>query len=251
MKRLFIAVSIGLVVTITGCDRGTSGGPGASDPPSKSNVLRQSEETFSLVVPPTSLDQGETQTVSVEIKRGKNFGQDVSLRLASLPMGVTMDPANPVFKHGDMTAKFTLKATEDAALGDFTVAVTGRPATGAEAVSELKLSVALSDSKKAEKLAADSQAIMRQEYVVAAQKRLDQFTEQFSMMKEHTAEADIPSKTGSELKTSSELRVSNAETKLDVAKSKFNELKSSSGDLWDECKVQMEKAFDDLKSVFV
>jgi hypothetical protein len=54
---------------------------------------------------------------------------------------VTLDPASPVIKHGDTEAKITLKAADDAAVGDFTLKVTGHPTKGADAANEFKLTV--------------------------------------------------------------------------------------------------------------
>ena len=55
---------------------------------------------------------------------------------------MTIDSVNPVIKHGDTEAKLTFKAAADAALGDFTVKVTGHPTKGAHASNDFKISVA-------------------------------------------------------------------------------------------------------------
>ena len=80
--------------------------------------------------------------MSIGIERGKNFQEDVTLKFADGPKGVTLASANPVIMHGDTEAKVTLKATDDAALGDFTVKVTGHPTKGGDATNELKITVA-------------------------------------------------------------------------------------------------------------
>ena len=89
----------------------------------------------------TKLAQGEAKALSIGITRGKNIDQDVTLNFNELPKGVTIDPANPVIKHGDLDAKVTLNAAADAALGDFTVKVKGHPTTGPDASSDLKITV--------------------------------------------------------------------------------------------------------------
>lgn len=61
---------------------------------------------------------------------------------AELPAGVTVEPARPTVKKGGAEAKFTLKAADDAALGTFTVKVTGHPAAGADATHDFKFMVA-------------------------------------------------------------------------------------------------------------
>lgn len=147
MKNVRIALLVGALAVLTGCNQHTtSGGPGASKLGSAGTnkpLVGQGEETFSLKTPllSTKIKQGETKTVNIDISRGKNFDQDVTLKLHDLPKGVTIDPASPVIKHGDKEAKLTVKAADDAALGDFTVKVTGHPAKGADAESEFKLTV--------------------------------------------------------------------------------------------------------------
>jgi hypothetical protein len=102
------------------------------------------KDTFHLSVPllATTLNQGGPQTVSVGIRRDKKFDEDVIVHFAGLSTGVTLDPATSVLKHGDTEAKFTFKAANDAALGDFTIKVTGHPTKGADATMDLKLTVA-------------------------------------------------------------------------------------------------------------
>jgi hypothetical protein len=144
MKRSFAGLLVLALVTLTGCSQGTSGGPGVTNPPQKQPTYGEADDTFNLSVPlmSTTLHQGETKEVAVGIKRGKNFDGDVTLKFADGPKGVTLDSASPIIKHGDTEAKVTLKATDDAALGDFTIKVTGHPTKGADATNEFKITVA-------------------------------------------------------------------------------------------------------------
>jgi hypothetical protein len=114
-----------------------------SNTSAKAPLYGEADDTFNLSVPflSTTLKQGETKAVSMGIKRGKNFDQDVGLKFDGLPKGVTLDPASPVIKHGDTEAKLTLKAADDASLGDFTVKVTGHPTKGPDASTEFKITV--------------------------------------------------------------------------------------------------------------
>ena len=107
----------------------------------KLNVI--AKDSFTLNPPhlSTSLKQGEAKTVSIGIKRDKTFDQDVAIVFGDLPTGVTLEPADPVIKHGDSEAQIILTSADDAALGNFAVKVTGRPAVGADASNELKLTV--------------------------------------------------------------------------------------------------------------
>jgi hypothetical protein len=102
------------------------------------------KDTFTLSMPflSPSLKQGDERAVSIGIKRDKNFDQDVALSFADMPTGVSVEPTGPTIKNGDGEAKFTLKAADDAALGTFTVKVTGHPKTGADATREFKFTVA-------------------------------------------------------------------------------------------------------------
>ena len=54
---------------------------------------------------------------------------------------MSLASASPMIKHGDTEAKVTLKATDDASLGEFTIKVTGHPSKGADATSEFKITV--------------------------------------------------------------------------------------------------------------
>lgn len=101
------------------------------------------KDSFTLSVPyfATSLKQGETQPLTIEIKRDKAFGQEVALQFSDLPTGVTLDPQTMVLAPGDTEAHFTLTAAEDAALGNFSIEVEGHPAKGADASQEISLTV--------------------------------------------------------------------------------------------------------------
>ena len=144
MKTSFAALLALALVTLTGCNQGTPGGSGITNPPQKQPAFGEAEKTFKLSVPrmSTTLHQGETKEVAIGIERGKNFEGDVTLAFADGPEGVTIESASPIIKHGDKEAKVTLKAKADASLGDFTVKVMGHPTEGPDATSELKITVA-------------------------------------------------------------------------------------------------------------
>jgi hypothetical protein len=112
---------------------GTDANPIAGDP----------ENSFRLDAPnlATTIKQGETKVVTIGISRAKNFDQDVALKLEGVPKGVTIDPAEPMIKHGEKEVKLNVTAAEDAALNDFTVKVVGHPDTGADATNEFKISI--------------------------------------------------------------------------------------------------------------
>jgi hypothetical protein len=150
MKSTLLALALAGLVPLAGCNKGTPGGPGVDkEKDTKSKIeraedkVRQPEDTFTLTVPTfaTKIKQDESKAVTIGIKRGKNFDQDVTLKLDGLPQGVSVEPAEPVIKHGDTEAKLTFKAADDAALGDFTVKVTGHPEKGGAATNKLTLTV--------------------------------------------------------------------------------------------------------------
>ena len=145
MKSLFAGFAVLTLAALIGCNQGTPGGPGAAD---KKPAYGQADDTFNLSVPAisSSLKQGEQTEATVGIKRAKNFGEDVSLKFADVPEGVTIDPASPVIKHGDTDAKFAFKAGDEAPLGDFKVKVTGHPTKGGDAQVEFKLTIAAKDT---------------------------------------------------------------------------------------------------------
>src|SRR5258708_36639640 len=133
MKKSFACLLIAASVAFAGCNNSTPGGPGAtSNRGDNKPVVGRADDTFTLDPPnlATKVKQGESKAVSIGIKRGKNFDQDVTLKFSDLPKGVTIDPASPVIKHGDTEAKLTVKAQDDAALGDFQRKATGHPTNG-------------------------------------------------------------------------------------------------------------------------
>ena len=121
------------LAALAGCNQGTPGGPGTADTTAKKPAYGQADETFNLSVPMTSssVQQGEQAEATIGIKRAKNFDEDVTLQFADVPEGVTIEPSEPVIKHGDTDTKVTFEAGTEAALGDFKVKVTGHPTKGA------------------------------------------------------------------------------------------------------------------------
>jgi hypothetical protein len=148
MRKATLACTVLALASLVGCGGGTTGGPGA-DKKEKSKLekmedkVRLPEDTFSLSVPllSTKLKQGEVEEVVIGIKRGKNFDEDVVLAFDELPQGVTVEPASPTIKHGEENAKVKIKAKDDAALGDHTLKIKGKPSKGKEATNQVKITV--------------------------------------------------------------------------------------------------------------
>ncbi len=144
MNRTTAGILTMAMVALSGCNEAVPGGPGVTSPAQKPPAYGEADRTFNLTVPrmATTIHQGETKEVTIGIERGKNFEEDVTLEFAEGPKGVELGSANPIILHGKTEAKVTLKATDDASLGDFTVKVTGHPTKGGNATNEFKVTVA-------------------------------------------------------------------------------------------------------------
>jgi hypothetical protein len=148
MQRTHLSSTILMLASLAGCNQGTPGGPGTTDAKVEQATIGQTDNTFNLSVPMMSstLQQGGELPVTLGIKRAKNFDQDVTLKFADLPAGLSVEPAAPVIKHGDVDAKISIKATDLAKVGEYKVKVTGHPSQGGDATVEFKLSVAAKDT---------------------------------------------------------------------------------------------------------
>lgn len=241
MKKTVTALSMAMLAVLTGCNQGTSGGPGAESPPATKSIVGQAEDTFSLSVPSTDINQGESKTVAIKISRGTNFSAGVTLSLVDLPPGVTLDPASPAIKPGDSESTFNLKAAADAAIGDFTISVVGHPSKGADAVSEAKLSVVKQVSDQAVANAETAAEKKWDEYTLAMETQLDQYKVEYAALQDRAKGA-----TGKP-KTELDNQVTEAKVKLDAAGAKLDEVKTAGADRWDANKEKMTDAFDDLE----
>lgn len=143
MKMSILCVTAFGLLAFAGCGSGKPGGPGAGTDNSKP-VVGTADNAFTLGMPllSTKIRQGETKDVTISISRGKNFDQDVAIQFANVPQGVTIAPMSPMLLKSDKEVHVTITAADDAAVNDFTVGVTGHPATGPDAKNELKLTVA-------------------------------------------------------------------------------------------------------------
>lgn len=148
MSRSFFGLLAVTLAALVGCDqtKHTAGGPGAGTTGERGPLYGEKDNTFDLALAAQSVKQGESKELTVGIKRGTNFSQDVGLRFVDLPAGVTATPASPALQHGDGDTKVMLAAADDAAPGDYTVKVVGHPATGGDATAEFKLTVAPKDT---------------------------------------------------------------------------------------------------------
>lgn len=241
--RLVIIALLGGLAALSGCDRGTSGGPGATSPPTIDR-MGQSDNTFSMIIPNVALNQGEAKTIAIGIKRGKNFTEDVSLAFAALPPGLTIVSGDSVITPGVKDVKVAFKAANDAALGDFTIEVTGKPAKGADAKAEMKLSITALDALDTANASADAARAKWDEYTLTMQNQWDQFKEKFAALQESAAKAE------GQVKVDLDAKLAEAKVKMDAAAVKLEELKTASADRWEKVKEGLANAFDDLKTIF-
>lgn len=139
--------AIFIAVLISSCSKGTDGGPGATPKSEKSTTSvipsTQGKDTFSLDVPnmATKLKRGEAKANSITVKRGSTMTGEVSITFENLPNGVTIEPEKLMVVGDDNEAKFTIKASNEAPVGDFTIKVVGHPKTGPDATNEFKVAV--------------------------------------------------------------------------------------------------------------
>jgi len=150
MTKLECAWIASALICACGCTQGTPGGPGTVQPSNSQNqtankpIIGESKETFSMRTPAlsTSVKQGETKTATIAISRGTNFDDDVQLSFSDVPTGVTIDPANPTLKRDEKEVTLNVTASDNAAIGDFIVHVTGHPMkSGPDAKNDFKISV--------------------------------------------------------------------------------------------------------------
>lgn len=105
------------------------------------SVTAKDSFTVGLPILSTSLKQGESRTVAMTINRDRKFNDEVTLNFGKLPEGVSLEPSAPVMKQGDSESTITLTASNDAALGNFTIKVTGHTSDGADVSKDFKLAV--------------------------------------------------------------------------------------------------------------
>jgi uncharacterized membrane protein len=144
MKAFFSLLAAGSLIVSAGCaDKGSPGGPGVTKDKTTQKTVGQAEETFSLKPPATSttIKQGESKEITIGMKRGKNFSENVALSFNDLPKGVTIEPSKPTIDGGKDEVKVTVKADDNADIGDHVVKVSGHPSSGPDATNELKLKV--------------------------------------------------------------------------------------------------------------
>ena len=87
-------------------------------------------EEFNITVPtPNTVKQGAETTIIVLLSRGAYFKQDVQLDIKA--DGISVTPSNVLIKASDKPdVNLHIAAERDAALGEYSVSVTGTPTVG-------------------------------------------------------------------------------------------------------------------------
>jgi len=101
MKWMAFVIAAALVIGTVGC--GTT------------EQVKTSDGDMTITAPAggASLKQGESKDITFSIKH-PGGDADVTVTLENLPTGVTAEKSSATLKKGDSSAKFTLKASEDA-----------------------------------------------------------------------------------------------------------------------------------------
>jgi len=137
-KVVALTIALTLVLTAVSCKKESpNAGP-------KGGSVGQGK-AFKIDVPTfdTKIKQGEVQSVTVSLKRGDSFMQDVTLEIKLVDgKGIAFDPAKVLVKAGDKPdVQFQVSADKDAAISEYRVSVTGTPATGEPASAEFNVKV--------------------------------------------------------------------------------------------------------------
>lgn len=181
---------------------------------------------------------------SIGIKRGTNFAQDVTLKFTDVPAGVSIEPNGPVLLRTAETAEFTVIAAADAPLGDFKIKVSGHPRTGADASSEISLTVQKHEGEEATPIQGDTARVEWNAHIQEMRRDLDALQLKYEDLKLRAAAAQGDSKIALDKK------VARAKVRLDEAEATLSEAKDAGPDRWDKIKEGFSSAMTDLKSMF-
>jgi uncharacterized membrane protein len=118
------------LVAVLGCESprggGMSGGEG----------FKIGTPTFT-----TKIAQGETESVTLSLNRGKYFKRDVTLEL-NASKGISVEPTEILVKGNDPPdVSIRITAAKDANLGEYKIFVKGTPETGESTSTEVTVRV--------------------------------------------------------------------------------------------------------------
>ena len=94
----------------------------------------------------TDLKAGDKQEVKVAIERGKDFKEEVTVKLEA-PKGITVEPDSKVLAAGDKELSVKVGAAADTAEGKQTITITATPKTGKAVTSKFDVNVKKAEAK--------------------------------------------------------------------------------------------------------
>jgi hypothetical protein len=125
---LIVAVGLGIVIGCT-TEKKTDGEP------------------FALKAPAaTDLKAGDKQDVKVALERGKDFKDEVTVKLDA-PKGITVEPASKVLAAADKELSVKVGAAADVPEGKQTITITATPKTGKAVTSKFDVNVKKAEAK--------------------------------------------------------------------------------------------------------
>lgn len=147
MKRLLASVIVAALVAAVGCEnKSPPGGPGATKP--GQDAGQGKAETFKVKAPgETKLKQTETKNITIDIDRGKNFDQPVTLTF-EMPKGLHVKPESVTIQAGNSSGKVDLVADKDASVGEQAITIHAKPTSGAEVSTIWKVHVDKGETAK-------------------------------------------------------------------------------------------------------
>ncbi len=143
MRTFATIVLLGVVAVFVGCQKGDTGGPGATTP--TTNPLQKimgKSNTFTLEphLLATSLKQGEKKEFEIDIAR-KDFNQAVDFKFEVSPKGVKADFPTTELKDPETKLKGFVEAEPTATPGEYVLKVTASPKTGEPTHVDYKIEV--------------------------------------------------------------------------------------------------------------
>ena len=130
MKTAFaIVMALSLMVTL-GCQSSRGGGMSGGED------FRIGTPTFD-----TKIKQGDTESVTISLNRGKHFKRDVTLEIRA-SKGISVEPTHAVVRGNEAPdVSLRISAPRDTSLGEYKVFVKGIPESGEPTSTEITVKV--------------------------------------------------------------------------------------------------------------
>lgn len=155
--RFALSMAALSAILFTGCNNktppgGGSGSGSGSTPPGGTGSpvagpgqpTGSASDTFEVKMPsntvPTTIKQGNSETVKLTVSRGKDFKQGVKIKLDT-PDKIKADYKGTVAASDPEEVQVKLEVAKDAPIGEHTVKVTATPDKGAATSGEFKVKV--------------------------------------------------------------------------------------------------------------